>query len=105
MNKRYAAAVDRRMDDRILERVATDAGPLQSLTPDELRLESEPVTVDPLPKPAKAWVRFGATPVLVDAEICRWTVDACGIRFRVGEREMKAWVWASAVTPSPSTVH
>jgi len=102
-SKRYAAAVDRRMDERILERVAAEAGPLQSLTSDELHLDSEPVTIDPRPKPARAWVRFGATPALVDAEVCRWTADACAIRFRVGEVEMKAWVWASAVAPASPT--
>lgn len=99
-SKRYASAVDRRMDTRILERIAAEAGPLQSLSSAELRLDVEPVTIDPRPKPAKAWVRFGATPALVDAEVCRWTADVCAIRFRVGETEMKAWVWASAVTPA-----
>jgi hypothetical protein len=91
-NKRYAAAVDRQMDTRILERIAAEAGPLQSLSKDELRLDTEPVTVPPRPKPAKAWVRFGATPALVNAKVCRWTADACAIRFRVGDTEMKAWV-------------
>lgn len=102
-NRRYTAAVDRRMDERILERVASEAGPLQSLTDKELRLDLEPVTIDPRPKRAKVWVRFGATPALVDAEVCRWTADACAIRFQLGDREMKAWVWASAVTAAPPT--
>ena len=98
-SRRYAGAVDRRMDTRILERIAAEAGPLQSLSPEELQLDTRPVTIDPQPKPARAWVRFGGTPVLVDAEVCRWTEDACAIRFNVGDRELKAWVWASAVTP------
>lgn len=98
-SKRYATSVDRQMDARILERVAAEAGPLQSLSPEELGLDSRPVTIDPRPKLAQAWVRFGATPVLVAAEVCRWTEDACAIRFRVGEHELKAWVWASAATP------
>lgn len=102
-SRRYAASVDRRMDARILERIAAEAGPLQSLSPEELQLDSAPVTIDPQPKPARAWVRFGGTPALVDAEVCRWTADACAIRFLIGGKELKAWVWASAVTPLTHT--
>ncbi len=98
-NKRYAASVDRRMDARILQRIAAEAGPLQSLTREEIGLDAEPVTIDPRPKPVRAWVRFGATPTLVDAEACRWTVDAVAIRFRIADVEHRAWVWGSAVTP------
>ncbi|MFK4115029.1 hypothetical protein ACI2K6_10405 [Microbacterium sp. NPDC006705] len=98
-NKRYAAAVDRRMDQKILERIARDAGPLQSLSREEIGLDTEPVTIDPKPKPVRAWVRFGATPVWVDGQACRWTSDAVAIRFLVGEAEHRTWVWASAVTP------
>ncbi len=98
-NKRYAAAVDRRMDQKILERIARDAGPLQSLSREEIGLDTEPVTIDPKPKPVRAWVRFGATPVWVDGQACRWTADAVAIRFLVGETEHRVWVWASAVTP------
>lgn len=98
-SKRYAASVDRAMDARILQRTAAEAGPLQSLTREEIRLDVEPVTIDPHPKPVRAWVRFGATPAQVDAEACRWTADAVAIRFRVADVEHRAWVWASAVTP------
>lgn len=95
-NKRYAAQLDARMDTRILERAAA-AGPLQTLSDAELALDRHPLTVDPMPRPVKAWVRFGATPVQVDALAARWTPRAVGIRFTVGGREMRAWVWASAV--------
>lgn len=98
-NKRYAASVDRLMDQRILERIARDAGPLQSLSREEIGLDSEPVTIDPQPKPVRAWVRFGATPVWVDGHACRWTVDAVAISFLVGDVEHRTWVWASAVSP------
>ncbi|TFV82151.1 hypothetical protein E4V99_14650 [Microbacterium sp. dk485] len=95
-NRRYAHRGDARMDDRILERVSRD-GPLQTLTPDELELEEHPLTITPRPEPVRAWVRFGDTPVRVDAEALRWTPRAIGIPFRVGERELRTWVWASAV--------
>ncbi len=98
-SKRYAAAVDRQMDQRILARTIAEAGPLQSLTADELRLDAEPVTIDPQPKPARAWLRFGATPLLVDVEVCRWTADACAVRFHLDQKEYRAWVWSSALRP------
>lgn len=95
-NKRYAHVVDRRVGERILERAAAD-GPLQRLTDTELELDRQPLTIDPHPKPAKAWVRFGPTPVLVDALVHRWTPRACGISFEVAGQTMRTWVWASAV--------
>ncbi|MGC5172074.1 hypothetical protein ACLQ2Q_15615 [Microbacterium sp. DT81.1] len=87
-----------------MERVA-NSGPLQTLSDAELELGREPFTRDPQPKPVKAWVRFGETPVLVDAEACVWTSNAVGIRFTVAGKQLKTWVWASAVRtkhPAPS---
>ncbi|MFL1999511.1 hypothetical protein [Microbacterium sp. A1-JK] len=98
-NRRYAHVVDKRMDDRILGQVARD-GELQCLTAEELELTRLPLTIDPHPQPCRAWVRFGATAVQVDAKIDRWTPRAIGIRFMVMEREMRTWVWASAVERS-----
>ncbi len=98
-NKRYSAHFDRLMDQRILEGLATD-GDLQTLTDTEIGLGRVPLTIDPDPKPVVAWVRFGTVPILVDAEACRWTPDAVGIRFAVGDTEHRAWVWASAINPA-----
>ncbi|MAL05253.1 MAG: hypothetical protein CMH36_00070 [Microbacterium sp.] len=98
-NKRYGHHYDRLMDQRLVERAAATGGPLQSLSRAELNLDFEPVTRDPSPKPARAWVRFGATPVLVDAEVCSWTSSAIAICFTIAGTEHKAWVWAPAVTP------
>ena len=59
-NRRYADAVDRRMNDRALVTIARGAT-LQTLTPAELRLDEVPLTVEPRPRrKVKAWVRFGA---------------------------------------------
>lgn len=96
-NRRYADSIDRRTNERILERIAERDGPLQTLTAAELQLDRHALTIDPIPKPVKAWVRFGATPVLVDAEACRWTSRGVGIRFRVGETEHRCWVWLQAL--------
>ena len=91
------------MNERILEQTVVSAGPLQSLTPEELRLDSEPLAIDPRPKPGRAWGRVGPKPVLVDAVAVRWTADAVGVVFSIRETEYRAWVWASAVTPVQRT--
>ena len=96
-NKRYAAHFDKLGDDRILQRLAADH-PLQTLTDGELDLENELVTIDPRPKKARAWVRFGPHATLVDCEVMRWTSRAVGIRFMIGEQETRSWVWNGAVT-------
>ncbi|MDJ1113803.1 hypothetical protein [Microbacterium dauci] len=96
-NRRYADAVDRRMDDRILQGIA-GKGALQSLTVAELRLDERPLTVDPRPRrKVKAWVRFGDTPARVDAIAARWTPDAVGIVFAIDDVEHRCWVWVGAV--------
>lgn len=98
-SRRYAHVIDKRMDDRILDKITHD-GELQCLTCDELELGRLPLTIDPNPQPCRAWVRFGATAVQVDAKIDRWTPRAIGIRFKVMDRELRTWVWASAVERS-----
>jgi len=101
-SRRYAAHYDQLMDARIIERVAATAGPLQSLSREELELDVRPVTKDPQPKRAKAWIRFGGTPLLVDATVTSWTSTAAAVQFVIAEKEYRAWVWASAVR-EPST--
>ncbi|MFE1665278.1 hypothetical protein [Microbacterium sp. P02] len=100
-SRRYAAHYDRLMDDRIVQRVAETSGPLQCLRKEELELDHEAFTRDPQPKPVRAWVRFGETPLLVDAEACSWTAHAVAIRFTIAGREFKTWVWSSAVREAP----
>ena len=87
------------MDQRILQRIAADH-PLQSLTDSEVRKDVLPVTRDPRPKACRAWVRFGPHALQVDAVVVVWNDVACGIQFDVGEKEMRCWVWANAVTPA-----
>jgi hypothetical protein len=95
-SKRYAHVVDAQMDARILQRISSD-GPLQTLSPAELELDRLALTVTPRPEKVRAWVRFGDTPVQVEAEAMRWTSRAIGIRFHVMGEEKRCWVWASAV--------
>lgn len=97
MNKRYADAIDRRMNARISEREAAGHPPL-SLTPEELELATERLTRTPVPRPVRAWVRFGPVAMKVDAEAVAWTTRAVAIRWKMPSgAEHRAWVWSSAV--------
>lgn len=96
-NKRYSTGVDRMMNDRVLQRIAADHT-LQTLTDQELRKDSLPVTRDPQPQPCRAWVRFGPLAVQVDAVVVVWNDLACGIQFTVADKDMRCWVWANAIT-------
>lgn len=96
-NKRYAHRYDMLMNERVLEGIARDDA-LQTLTTTELQLGIVPLTVDPKPhRRVKAWVRFGAVPVRVDAVVLRWTPDAVGIQFEIGAASHRCWVWSGAV--------
>lgn len=98
-NKRYAEYYDRLMNDRLFEKYIATAGPLQSLTPEEIELDRLPLTVYPeghRPR-VKAWVRFGPKHTKVDAMILRSNSNAAGIEFKVGEKVYRCWVWGNAV--------
>ncbi|MEI2268125.1 hypothetical protein OHB93_02250 [Microbacterium sp. No. 7] len=96
-SKRYAHVVDARMDERILRQIA-ESGPLQNLTAEELELDRMALAVDPFPKPVRARVRFGNTPVQVNAVAVRWTTQAVGVEFTIGGKTYRCWVWRGAVT-------
>jgi len=95
-NKRYADSIDRRMGERVAETVMRGKQP-ESLTPTELELAREPLTRTPVARPVRAWVRYGAIPLMVEAEAVAWTEYAVAIRWRSPEGEHRAWVWVSAV--------
>lgn len=99
-NKRYAAYYDRQTDERIIETFVAQAGPLQSLTPEEIEADRLPMTIYPeghRPK-VKAWVRFGPKHTRVDAELVRSNSIAAGIQFTVREKVYQCWVWGNAIT-------
>ena len=99
-NKRYAERVDQAMDERIIERFVQTAGPLQSLTPEELQLDRVPMTVYPAGVQAQvvAWVRFGPQHTQVRARVVRSTEKAAGIECAVRGTTYRCWVWGNAVT-------
>ena len=87
------------MNARISEREAAGHAPL-SLAPDESEPATEPLTKTPVPRPVRAWVRFGPVAMKVDAEAVAWTSRAVAIRWTMPSgAEHRAWVWSSAVEP------
>lgn len=96
-SRRYAAAVDRRMDERILARVMAESTP-HTLTDRELELDREPLTRAPIAKPCRAWIRYDDQAALLDVEAVEWTEHAVHVRWitPAGQKQ-HAWVWSSAV--------
>lgn len=98
-NKRYAHYYDRMTEERIIESFIAKAGPLQSLSPEEIELDKLPLTIYPeghQPK-VKAWVRFGPKHTRVDAVMVRSNSLAAGIEFTVRGTVYRCWVWGNAV--------
>lgn len=54
-NKRYADAIDARMDERAIEVIMRDRSP-SNLKSVELELERYALTIPPRPVPVRAWV-------------------------------------------------
>ena len=89
------------MDQRIVDAVTRSGAP-DSLSDRELELATEPLTRSPVPRPVRAWVRYGDEAIAVDAEAVAWTEYAVAIRWSTADGEHRAWVWASAVRGRPA---
>lgn len=96
-SKRLAEHYDLRAAEKQLERYAKTAGPLQTLSKQELALDKQPVTSYPQPRRVKAWVRFGPQHARVNALLVRSTDTAVGIEFVIAEQTYRCWVWGNAV--------
>lgn len=96
-SQRLAEHYDLRAEEKQLERYAKSAGPLQSLSKQELALDKQPLTVYPQPQRVKAWVRFGSQHARVNALLVRSTETAVGIEFVIAEKTYRCWVWGNAV--------
>lgn len=80
------------------ERIVTSLGEPETLTPEELELDTLPLTRVPVPQLVRAWVRYDGTPVRIDAEMTAWTPKACAIRWTTpAGKQDRCWVWANAV--------
>lgn len=85
------------MNNRILEVLMRDHKPV-CLTDDELELHVEPLTRTPVPRPVRAWVRYGDVAVKVDGEAVAWTSRAVAVRWTTpGGEQHRTWLWSSAV--------
>lgn len=96
-NKRYAEHYDHLMDQRVNDGIMRGQTP-DTLTAVELALDTEPLTRAPVPRPVRAWVRYAAVPIRVDAIAVAWTEHAVAIKWESPDGEHRAWVWGSAVT-------
>ena len=95
-NKRYADAIDRKMNERVAESIMRGQQP-ETLSELELDLAHEPLTRAPIGRPVKAWIRYRAVSLLVEAEAVAWTEHAVAVRWQSPEGEHHAWIWSSAV--------
>lgn len=96
-SKRLAEHYDLRAEEKQLERYAKTAGPLQTLSNQELALDGLPLTVYPQPQRVKAWVRFVPQHAKVNALVVRSTDTAVGIEFVIAEQTYRCWIWGNAV--------
>ena len=96
-NKRYPHIGGQRGEEREL-RAARARGPLRSLTPEQLRLHSEPLTI--VPDGTKlwglAWLQFGDTNVQCVVRVRRWTADALGVEIEIDGEQLRCWIWQGA---------
>lgn len=78
---------------------ALRAGPLQSLTAEQLRLNAQPVTVvpDSVHLWGHAWLRFGEVDVRCTVLVRRWTSDAVGVELPINDgANPRCWIWQGA---------
>ena len=94
--KRYADSVDRRMLEKMYLREMV--GQPDTLSEYEVDLRNLPLTTDPKPKKARAWVRYGGTAVIANVYVLAWTDRAVRVRWKQPDGIVQeAWVWAPAV--------
>lgn len=96
-NRRYPYLAGKRREELEL-RAARAAGHLHSLTPEQLRLNTQPMTVvpDQLTKWGLAWLRFGDVDVRAVVKVKRWTADCVGVEVKVDDETLRCWIWQGA---------
>lgn len=97
-NKRYPNLAPQLAQEREL-RQARKAGTIRTLSPDQLRLHQQAVTIAPEREPlwALAWLRFGDTDVRCTVRVNRWTRTAVGVEVDIDGETLRCWVWQGAV--------
>jgi len=101
---RYEPSYERARRERHRDEVIARGDPPQTLSDAEIERGEVPVTRAPAPVAVAAWVRYGATPVLVDGFTSTWTSRAVEVVWRTPQGEpQRAWVWANAVRRRTAT--
>ena len=96
-NRRYAASIDARMNERVAETIMRSGQP-QSLSNAELELNVYPLTRTPTPIPVTVWVRYPSAPVKIGGRVRAWTPKAVAVEWDAPDGAVhKAWVWSGAV--------
>lgn len=97
-NKRYPHLGSQLAEEREL-REARKRGALHSLSADQLRLQSQVVTVVPerMQVWGLTWLRFGDVDVRSTVLVKRWTSDAVGVEVDVDGEKLRCWVWGGSV--------
>ena len=96
-NKRYPHLGSQLAEEREL-REARKRGALLTLSAEQLRLNSQVVTVVPdrMNVWGLAWLRFGGTDVRSTVLVKRWTADAIGVEVDVDGDKLRCWIWQGA---------
>ena len=96
-NKCYPYLGGKLAEEREL-RAAAKAGTLQTLTPDQLRLDAHVVTIVPdrMKLWGLAWLRSGDVDVRCTVLVRRWTSGAVGVEVGVDGEIHRCWIWHGA---------
>lgn len=89
-------AIDRRELEMMYRRDMV--GQPAFLTEQQVLERTSVQSIDPQPKKARAWVRFGTVEVRVNVYVLAWTDRCVRIRFQLPDKSIvDGWVWAPAV--------
>lgn len=68
------------------------------LDEEQVHERTTPQTIDPQPKKARAWIRFGAHEVRVNVYVLAWADRCVRVRFQMPDKSIReGWVWLPAV--------
>jgi hypothetical protein len=95
---RYQPSYDRERARKHYAEIMLRGDPPDSLSDTERDQGEVAVTRSPSPVAVAAWVRYRATPVLVEGFTSTWTARAVEVVWRTPKGDVhRAWVWANAV--------
>lgn len=97
-NRRYADAIDRRMDRHIREREL--APKIVSATPDQLDFEHDPPKEAEQPVDVIAWVGITSGTVRVEAKVTAWNKRGVRVECMGPDQTLTTvWLFRGAISP------